>query len=71
MPRPSERSSFVGEDGVVTLRGTVGSFRRRRAAVSDARAVDQGDEINDELKVRLLDEWRREDAEIRASRCRS
>ena len=34
-------------------------------AVELVLVVDQGDEINDELKVRLLDEWRREDAEIR------
>ena len=56
----------MAEDGVDTLRGTVGSFRQRRAA-----AVDQGDEINDELKVRLLDEWRREEPKSAASRCRS
>jgi osmotically-inducible protein OsmY len=55
----------VAEDGVVTLRGTVGSFRQRRAAVTDAREVDQDYEVHDELKVRLLDEWQREDAEIR------
>jgi osmotically-inducible protein OsmY len=64
IPDPGE-IAVVAEDGIVTLRGTVGSFRQRRAAVSDAREVDQDYEINDELKVRLLDEWQREDAEIR------
>ena len=64
IPDPSEIAVVAG-DGVVTLRGTVGSFRQRRAAASDARAVDQDYEVRDELKVRLLDEWQREDAEIR------
>ena len=64
IPDPAE-IAVVAEDGVVTLRGTVGSFRQRRAAVNDARNVDQDYDVHDELKVRLLDEWRREDAEIR------
>jgi osmotically-inducible protein OsmY len=63
---PDPEAVAVGaEDGVVTLRGTVGSFRQRGAAVSDARGVDQDYDVNDELKVRLLDTERREDAEIR------
>jgi len=64
IPDPGE-IAVLAEDGIVTLRGTVGSFRQRRAAVSDAIDVDQDYEIHDELKVRLLDEWQREDAEIR------
>ena len=64
IPDPSE-IAVVATDGVVTLRGTVGSFRQRRAAASDAREIDQDYEIHNELKVRLLDEWQREDAEIR------
>ena len=64
IPAPGE-IAVVAEGGVVTLRGTVGSFRQRRAAVTDARAVDDDYEVQDELKVRLLDEWQREDAEIR------
>jgi osmotically-inducible protein OsmY len=64
IPDPGE-VAVVAADGVVTLRGTVGSFRQRRAAVNDARGVDADYEVNDELKVRLLDEWQREDAEIR------
>ena len=55
------------DDGIVTLRGTVGSFGARRAAVKDARAIDGVDEVADELQVRLLDEDRREDADIRAA----
>jgi osmotically-inducible protein OsmY len=57
--------AVVAEGGTVTLRGTVGSFRQRNAAVSDARGVDEDYEVNDELKVRLQDKWQREDAEIR------
>ncbi len=51
--------------GVVTLRGTVGSFIQRRAAVEDAKNVDGVADVQDGLQVRLLDEARREDAEIR------
>jgi osmotically-inducible protein OsmY len=64
IPDPSDIAIDAG-DGVVTLRGTVASFRQRRAALADARDVDQDYDINDELNVRLLDEWTREDAEIR------
>jgi hypothetical protein len=53
------------EDGVVILRGTVGSFGQRRAAASDARKIAGVYDVYDELDVRLLDESRREDAEIR------
>ncbi len=49
----------------VTLRGTVGSFTARRAAVKDARSVEGVDEADDQLQVRLLDEDRRADADIR------
>ena len=64
IPNPTE-VAVVAEDGIVTLRGTVGSLRQRHAAVADAGAVDQDYAIEDELKVRPLDEWQREDAEIR------
>jgi osmotically-inducible protein OsmY len=64
IPDPSD-IAIAADDGLVTLRGTVGSFRQRRAAVADAREVDQDYDVRDELNVRLLDEWTREDAEIR------
>jgi osmotically-inducible protein OsmY len=64
IPDPSE-IAVVADDGVVTLRGTVGSFRQRRAAVADAQGVDQDYDVRDELNVRLLDDWTREDADIR------
>ncbi|MEA2127596.1 MAG: hypothetical protein QOJ85_487 [Solirubrobacteraceae bacterium] len=52
-------------DGTVTLRGTVGSFAQRRAAVADARKIQGVYDVYDELEVRLLNDNRRDDAEIR------
>lgn len=52
-------------DGAVVLRGTVGSFSQRRAAVSDARKVAGVYDLDDQLQVRLLDDARPGDAEIR------
>jgi osmotically-inducible protein OsmY len=53
--------------GAVTLRGTVGSFAERRAAVADARRTRGVIDVDDDLRVRLLDRDRREDAEIRGA----
>jgi osmotically-inducible protein OsmY len=53
--------------GAVTLRGTLGSFAERQAAVSDARRTRGVIDVYDELQVRLLDRDRREDAEIRGA----
>jgi osmotically-inducible protein OsmY len=53
------------EDGIATLRGTVESFGQRRAAARDARNVDGVYEVDDQLKVRLLE--MREDNEIRGA----
>jgi hypothetical protein len=53
--------------GAVTLRGTVGSFAQRRAAVADARQSLGVVDVHDELQVRLLDHDHREDAEIRGA----
>jgi osmotically-inducible protein OsmY len=64
VPDP-DQVAVSAEAGIVTLRGTVGSFGQRRAAVHDAANVVGVDDVNDELKVRLLDESRREDADIR------
>src|SRR3954453_1067399 len=54
-------------DGVATLRGTVGSFAQRHAAVADARRTTGVEWVDDWLQVRLLDRDRREDAEIRGA----
>jgi len=51
--------------GTVTLRGTVGSFSQRRAAVYAAQRIKGVVDVRDELQVRLLDDDRRADAEIR------
>jgi osmotically-inducible protein OsmY len=53
--------------GAVTLRGTVGSFAEQRAAVADARRTPGVSDVYDDLRVRLLDRDRREDAEIRGA----
>jgi osmotically-inducible protein OsmY len=53
------------EGGMATMRGTVGRFSQRRAAVSDAESVEGVDDVDDQIDVRLLDDVRREDAEIR------
>ena len=64
IPDP-EQVAVSADAGLVTLRGTIGSFGQRRAAVHDAANVVGVDDVIDELKVRLLDESRREDADIR------
>jgi osmotically-inducible protein OsmY len=52
-------------DGVVTLRGTVGSFREKREAKNAAKRVFGVKRVSNELQVRLLDEFRRDDADLR------
>jgi osmotically-inducible protein OsmY len=64
LPHPEEVAVRVDEDGV-TLRGTVGSFSQRRAAVSATRKVDGVHYVHDELVVHLLDAAQRSDAELR------
>ena len=70
IPAPDE-IAVRAEFGAVTLRGTVGSFAQRRAAVADAREVEGVDDVDDELQVRLLDDYAREDAEIRGAALQS
>jgi osmotically-inducible protein OsmY len=66
IPEPIEIA--VSADGdTTTLRGTVESFRQRRAAVEDARDVDGVFAVDDQLKVSLLGSDRREDDEIRGN----
>ncbi|HTQ69093.1 MAG TPA: BON domain-containing protein [Solirubrobacteraceae bacterium] len=59
--------ALAAQEGTVTLRGTVGSFSQRRAAVKDAREADGVEDVIDELQVRLLNDDRREDADIRGA----
>jgi osmotically-inducible protein OsmY len=55
------------DDGVVTLRGTVGSFRQKREAKRDAERVYGVTSVDDELQVRILNEHRRDDADLRGA----
>ncbi len=64
VPHPAE-IAVSGDDGTVTLRGSVESFAQRRAAVQDARKIDGVHDVEDQLKVHLLGEYRRSDDEIR------
>lgn len=48
--------------GTVTLRGAVGSFKQRHAAVEIASSSAGVDEVVDDLQVRLLDDDVRDDA---------
>ena len=66
LPYPDE-IAVDAYGGAVTLRGTVGNFAEKRAAVADARRTRGVDEVYDELQVRLLDRDKREDAEIRGA----
>jgi osmotically-inducible protein OsmY len=52
-------------DEAVTLRGTVESFRQRRAAGEDAYEVDGVYDVDNQLKVSLTGSDRRDDDEIR------
>ena len=47
------------DDGVVTLRGTVGSFREKQDAKHDAERVYGVKDVKNELEVRILTEHRR------------
>jgi osmotically-inducible protein OsmY len=53
------------DDGVVTLRGTVGSFREKRDAKSDAQSVYGVTSVKNELEVRILNNDKRADADLR------
>jgi len=61
----SEEIAVSTKDGVVTLRGTVGSYRQRREAQKAAERVWGVKEVDSELEVRILTEHRRDDAELR------
>jgi hypothetical protein len=68
-PRIPESTEIAvsADEGIVTLRGTVESFGQRRAATEDARKVDGVYEVDDQLKVNLLGDARRDDDEIRGA----
>ena len=65
-PKVDDSSIAVdAEDGVVTLRGTVGSFRERREATTAVKRVYGTKQVDNELQVKLLTADRRADADLR------
>jgi osmotically-inducible protein OsmY len=64
IPHPAE-VAVSARHGTVTLRGSVGSFHQRRAAVKIARSVQGVLTVEDELWVDPRDRW--QDNEIRGA----
>jgi osmotically-inducible protein OsmY len=61
----SNAIAVSAEEGVVTLRGTVGSLREKREAKKDAERVYGVKRVRNELDVRIMDDERRADADLR------
>jgi osmotically-inducible protein OsmY len=61
----SEAIAVSGENGVITLRGTVGSFRAKREAKNAAERVYGVERVENDLQVRLMSADGRQDAELR------
>jgi osmotically-inducible protein OsmY len=59
--------AVAAKDGVVTLRGTVGSFYERRAAKRAAKRVYGVKSVDDQVEVRMIMANRIDDAELRGS----
>jgi osmotically-inducible protein OsmY len=55
------------DHGRVTLRGTVGSLHQRRIAERAAKRVAGTIDVDNELNVQLMDDWARDDADIRGA----
>jgi len=65
-PKVDSSSIAVGSDGgTVTLRGTVGSFREKKAAKKAAERVYGVTGVDNELGVRLMTDDARSDADVR------
>jgi len=65
-PKVDDTSIAVSaHDGVVTLRGTVGSFRTKREATTAVKRVYGTKRVDNELEVKLLNADRRADADLR------
>jgi len=60
-----EAIAVSAQDGIVTLRGTVGSFRQKREAKNAAERVWGVVSVNNHLDVEIMTEERREDADLR------
>jgi len=57
--------AVAANDGRVTLRGTVGSFREKREAQKDAERIYGVKSVDNELKVKILSNDGKEDADLR------
>ncbi|HVP75788.1 MAG TPA: BON domain-containing protein [Gaiellaceae bacterium] len=57
--------AVAAKDGTITLRGTVGSPREKREAQKAAERVFGVISVDNQLQVRLLDDQKRGDSEIR------
>jgi osmotically-inducible protein OsmY len=65
-PKVDSRAIAVSaDDGSITLRGTVGSFREKREAGKAAARVYGVTEVSNELQVQLLNGSKRNDADLR------
>jgi osmotically-inducible protein OsmY len=61
----SEEIVVSADDGTITLRGTVGSFRQKRDAKKAAERVHGVVYVENDLSVRILTDSRRADADLR------
>jgi osmotically-inducible protein OsmY len=61
----SEEIAVSADDGTITLRGTVGSFRQKRDAKKAAERVHGVVYVENDLSVRILTDSRRADADLR------
>jgi osmotically-inducible protein OsmY len=65
-PRVDSAAIAVSADGgTITLRGTVGSLREKREAKKAAQRVFGVTSVDNQLKVRLMNDERRADADLR------
>jgi len=61
----NESIAVSADDGKITLRGTVGSLREKREAKKAAERVFGVTSVDNQLQVKLLNDAKREDAELR------
>jgi osmotically-inducible protein OsmY len=67
-PKVDSRAIAVSAaDGIVTLRGTVGSFREKRDAESAVKRIYGTKDVENKLQVKLLNDDRRDDADLRGA----
>lgn len=63
----SEAIAVAARDGVITLRGTVGSLRQKREAKKAAERLRGVARVDNQLKVRLMGSDARADADLRGA----